>query len=190
MKLTTDNAFDAHYPRAIRRHAFTHFTPIEVAKAAARFLVDGPGVRVLDIGSGAGKFCCVGALTTPGIFTGVERRPALHAVAETLTMDHHIGRVDFILADVAEVDFSAYDAFFLFNPFYENLRIDEPIDDSVVLVREQYGHYCAFVREQLSAQPAGTRLATYYSFLEDVPRDCYRPAGDSGVSKLRFWERE
>lgn len=190
MHLTTDEAFDAHYPPPIRRHAFTHFTPVDVATAAARFLAPRAGARVLDVGSGAGKFCCVGALTTPGLFTGVERRPALHAAAEAFAGAHHIRRVSFLLADVKDIDFAAYDAFFLFNPFYENLGIDEPMDDSVVLGREQYTRYCAHVREQLAARPPGTRLATYYSFLDDVPRHCYRPAGESGISKLRFWERE
>jgi len=185
----TDAHFDAHYPPHIRRHAFTHFTPVEVARAAARFLVSGAGDRVLDVGSGAGKFCCVGALTTAGRFTGVERRPALHAAAEALAAVHAVERVDFLLADVAEIDFANYDAFFLFNPFYENLGLDEPIDDSVILERAAYARYCALVRDRLAARPPGTRLATYYSFLEDVPRTAYRDAGETGMEKLRFWVR-
>lgn len=189
MPLTTDAAFDANYPPAVRRHAFTHFTPLDVARTAAHFVAHRPSTRVLDVGSGAGKFCCVGALTTPGHFTGVERRPTLHAAARSLAKRLGIERVDFRLADVVTVDFAAYDAFFLFNPFFENLGLDEPIDEAFVLVKPQYERYCAFVRDQLSARPPGTRLCTYYSFSDDVPRDTYRQLPDTGVDKLLFWER-
>lgn len=189
MLLTSDTNFDAHYPPAIRAHAFTHFTPVDVARVAAGFLVKNDGDRVLDVGSGAGKFCCVGALTTAGYFTGIERRAALHAAAEAFAQQHDIERVDFLLADVVTADFSAYDAFFLFNPFFENLGLDDPIDDGFVLKRAAYDHYCAFTRAQLTAMPAGTRLATYYSFLDDVPQEAYRPVAESRVEKLRFWER-
>jgi len=92
MLLTTDTAFDAHYPPVIRAHAFTHFTPVDVARAAAAFLVKAPGDHVLDVGSGAGKFCCVGALTTTGHFTGVERRSALHAAAKAFAQQHDVER--------------------------------------------------------------------------------------------------
>ena len=44
-----------------------HWTPVHVARRAAQFLVTGPETRVLDVGSGPGKFCLVGALATQGI---------------------------------------------------------------------------------------------------------------------------
>ncbi len=189
MQLSTDTAFDALYPPAIRRHAFTHFTPVAVARAAARFLATKAGTRVLDVGSGAGKFCCVGALATEGKFIGVERRPALHSAAVNFAKQQQIERAEFVLADIKEIRFSTYDAFFLFNPFYENKGVDEPIDDSVALESKQYDFYCAYVREQLADCPRGTRLATYYSFFDDVPEAAYRLVEENTLAKLCFWER-
>ena len=73
----TDEQFNTIYPTSIRRLSEKHWTPVSVAKAAAEFLVTNPGTRVLDIGSGAGKFCMVGAVHTRGFFTGVEQREEL-----------------------------------------------------------------------------------------------------------------
>ena len=70
----TDEEFDLIFPLEIRRKSATHFTPIKIAKAAAQFLATEPNIRILDVGSGAGKFCFVGALTTNAHFTGVEQR--------------------------------------------------------------------------------------------------------------------
>ena len=69
-----DSRFDLVYPREIRELSDRHWTPVEVARKAAVFLVREPGTRVLDIGCGPGKFCIVGALATDGRFTGVEQR--------------------------------------------------------------------------------------------------------------------
>ena len=41
-----------------------------------------PGLRVLDVGSGSGKFCLVLGASGPGKVTGVEQRPFLHQAAE------------------------------------------------------------------------------------------------------------
>jgi type I restriction-modification system DNA methylase subunit len=66
-----DEDFDLIFPLEIRRKSATHFTPIKIAKAAAEFLATEPGIRILDVGSGAGKFCIVGALITNAHYTGV-----------------------------------------------------------------------------------------------------------------------
>ena len=58
-----DDDFDGIYPEEVRPMAFTHFTPIEIAIRAAKFLVQKSGTKVLDIGSGAGKFCKVAIST-------------------------------------------------------------------------------------------------------------------------------
>src|SRR4051812_11246359 len=77
----TEDDFDVVFPERVRRHSPHFWTPIEVAEAAASFLAPSPLVRVLDIGSGAGKFCIVGAARTGAHFSGIEQRPHLVAVA-------------------------------------------------------------------------------------------------------------
>ena len=66
-----DDDFDEIYPEDIRPMAFTHFTPVEMAIKSAKFLVQKSGTKVLDIGSGAGKFCMIGSACTDGHFSGV-----------------------------------------------------------------------------------------------------------------------
>lgn len=73
----TDEEFNRIYPPKISKLAEKHFTPLAIAKAASEFLVTKPRARVLDIGSGAGKFCMVGATHTQGHFTGIEQRSGL-----------------------------------------------------------------------------------------------------------------
>ncbi|MBI3542695.1 MAG: hypothetical protein HY075_05405 [Deltaproteobacteria bacterium] len=48
-----------------------------MARRAAELLTDGRAARVLDVGSGAGKFCLVGALSSKGRFVGIERQRRL-----------------------------------------------------------------------------------------------------------------
>src|SRR5690606_5330162 len=80
----SDEEFDQIYPLSIRQKSKTHWSPIKVAKTAARLLVDKPGINVLDAGSGAGKFCLIGAASTKGIFTGVEQRKQLADMSNNL----------------------------------------------------------------------------------------------------------
>ena len=79
LKLDVSNeAFDALYPPGIIALANRHWTPVAVARMAAQYLVSRPGEKILDIGSGVGKFCFVGAASTEGHFTGVEQREHFH----------------------------------------------------------------------------------------------------------------
>lgn len=63
-----DSVFNELYPEHIKAVAERHWTPVAVARMAAAYLAEEPGVKVLDIGAGAGKFCLVGAASTNGFF--------------------------------------------------------------------------------------------------------------------------
>ncbi|MBK9736331.1 MAG: hypothetical protein IPO92_15780 [Saprospiraceae bacterium] len=53
---------------------FKHtFTPVDVSILAARYLATNEDSKILDIGSGAGKFCLIGSACSEGTFTGVEQ---------------------------------------------------------------------------------------------------------------------
>src|SRR5260221_5059579 len=81
---SSDIQFNSLYPPTIQRLARRHWTPLNVILQAVEFLVPEDGVRVLDIGSGVGKFCLGGAYHKPNaFFYCVQQRegPADHATA-------------------------------------------------------------------------------------------------------------
>lgn len=61
--------------------------------------------------------------------------------------------------------------------------------DDVQQKRMLYRQYTHYLREQLSELPAGTRLATYHSFLQEVP-DSYQLRETAFDGYLRLWEKE
>lgn len=87
--------FDRILPLCWRRFSIIHWTPVQVARRAAQFLVSGPETQVLDVESGAGKFCLVGALATQGDFTGVEQRPHLAELSRSFAHKYAIPEYSF-----------------------------------------------------------------------------------------------
>lgn len=155
---------------------------------ASEFLAERPGAKVLDIGSGAGKFCLIGAVNTKGHFTGVEQRQELVELSQRLSDYYYIRNARFIHANIISVDFSAYDAFYFYNSFYENLKPGERIDDAVALGRDLYHLYSLHIVEQLACCRPGTRLVTYCSPTTIVPRG-FKLQDSLHGGLLKFWEK-
>jgi hypothetical protein len=118
--LVTDSRFDDLFPVPIRAMSRVYWTPLRVARRAAELLVDKPGCRVLDVGSGAGKFCAIGALSTQGTFFGVEQNETLVDCARDLTRLLEVPDVTFTHGLFHEMSAERFDAFYFFNPFEEN----------------------------------------------------------------------
>jgi len=184
----TDNEFDEIFQNEIKSTSEIHFTPVEVCIVAARYLAEVAGTRVLDIGSGAGKFCFVGASCTDGFFVGVELRRSFSEAASQIYTKNHLSNVQFIHANITDIDFSDYDAFYIFNAFHENITISERINDDIPLNRDFYYKYSMYVKEQLDSKPSGTRLVTYFSFGKEIP-DSYEIKFSAFNGKLKFWEK-
>jgi SAM-dependent methyltransferase len=184
----TDAEFDAIFPEKIRELATTHWTPVAVAKLAADYLVDAPGTRVLDIGSGVGKFCVIGAVHTKGHFTGVEQRQQLVDVANEVAAAYWLPNVAFLKKNMMSIVFSDYDAFYFYNSFEENIDVINKIDDTQMLSPELYHSYSTYVCAQLALMPIGTRVVTYFSPLDIIPGN-YRLQHTLIGGALRFWER-
>lgn len=163
--IDADELLDTLYPDAFRRFRVQHTTPVEVSARAAAWLAPDGDARVLDVGSGAGRFCLAGALTTPGHFTGVEQRPWLVEAAREASLKLRVTTADFVCGDVRAVDWGAFDGFYLFNPFGENhLPDEERIDHDVELNADRHDGDVAFVEAQLLRAPAGTRVAIWHRF--------------------------
>ncbi len=160
-----DERFDLVYPTDFTRFRRQHATPVEVCARAAAWLAPHAGARVLDVGSGAGRFCITGALTTAGHFTGIEQRAWLVDAAREAAKNLRATETEFVCGDIRSVDWSAFDGFYLFNPFGENrLPPEERIIDDVELSAERLGLDVDFVESQLLRAPAGTRVATWHGF--------------------------
>ncbi len=183
-----DEKFDRIYPAAIRDLSAIFWTPVAVAAEAAPWLVTTDATRVLDIGSGAGKFCLVAAATSNGRFTGVEQRPELVEAANAARHALDLTEVEFLHANVLEIDFAQYEAFYLFNPFEENMH-GHQIGTHIPLSPALFTKYTRHVAAQLGARPLGTRVVTFMAYADDIP-SCYDCVQTRFGDDLKLWIKE
>jgi SAM-dependent methyltransferase len=182
----SDSAFDWFYPEHIGSKSARHWTPLHIARKAAGFLAE-PGARVLDIGSGVGKFCLAGAYYYPEtFFYGVEQRHELFMYA-TDARDHmHVANVHFIYANMTRINFKEFDHFYFYNSFYENVDTIDAIDDTIESSFSLYNYYTQYLRAALDEKPAGTRVVTYHSSEQEIPSS-YCLADVSYDTLLKMW---
>lgn len=183
----SDLQFHRLYPQAVHAQANMHWTPLHVARKAAEFLTADKNKRILDIGSGGGKFCLAAAYYCPdGTYTGVEQRANLVTCAEDARRTLGLTNVSFLHQNILHTDLSAYDHFYFFNSFFENLDDAFRIDESLTYSRELYAQYNRYVFRQLEKKPAGTRLATFHSTENEIPGS-YHEVAVSADELLKFW---
>ena len=118
-----------------------HFTPVDVSIIAARYLAEVAGTRVLDIGSGAGKFCVIGATCTDGYFIGVEMRLSFSEEASHISNVYDLANVQFVHANITDINLTDYDAFYIFNPCQENISISDRINNEIPINKAFYEEY-------------------------------------------------
>lgn len=187
----TDSCFDQIYPQTIRDLSLKHWTPIEVARRAVRLLVADQKTRILDVGSGCGKLCIVGALTSHGQFIGIEQRPPLVEIALAAAAALRATQASFIPGNMADLDWDFFDGFYLFNPFYEHCDPPTQMDKAIAFSEERFERYVRIVEGKLKMARAGTRVVTYHGFGGHFPsgfrRVLHEPAG---TSELELWIKE
>lgn len=183
----SDYNFNHLYPLYIQALAQRHWTPLRVVKKASNFLSVAPGVKILDIGSGAGKFCIGGAYYNPqSFFYGIEQRSDLVRYATIAMEMTGLPNVSYMLGNLMQLDLTKYDHFYFFNSFYENLPGTYKIDDKFTYSRYLYNQYNGYLRSQLEKMPAGTRLATYHCNETEAPEGYYI-VGTESDHLLKFW---
>lgn len=161
-----DRAFDELVPSEWRHLSQVHWTPVEVAARVAALLCPGPDTRVLDVGSGIGKLCSVGALSEVGIWCGVEQHGPLVDAAKRIARQLGVaGRTEFLHRDAFAIDWHGFDAFYLFNPFEYPLTSAGVSPESI-----DCDSQVAHVRERLSALRRGTRVVTLHGIGGAMPR--------------------
>jgi len=187
-----DTMFDRFLEEPLRRLSPQHWTPLAVVARAADWL-DGFNVRtVVDIGSGAGKFCVAAALASRCHFTGFEHRASLVASARALARTFGVGdRTYFIHGALGQVPLPTADAYYLYNPFEENVMDPtERIDDAVVLDRQRMLRDLGLLQALLSRAAAGTYVLVYNGFGGSLPASYQRVRVDRGLPhELSLWRK-
>ncbi|MEO6548802.1 MAG: methyltransferase domain-containing protein [Ferruginibacter sp.] len=182
-----DDQFDLLYPASMQSLARDHWTPLEVIRKAAAFLAADKNVKILDIGSGVGKFCLGAAHFMPhAYYTGIEQRLSLVEYAENTRINLDFENIEFIHGNFTQLDFGNYDHFYFFNSFYENFGFTEKIDNNVDHSHKLYQYYTQHLMKQLELKPVGTRLATFHSLEDEIPKD-FLTVGSEVDNHLKFW---
>jgi len=184
---SSDEQFHRLYPEPIQVLARRHWTPLSITQMMAQFLTPYPGSKVLDIGSGVGKFCLAAAYYRPGsFFYGVEQRKDLITHAEAARSRLGLQNVHFLHSNFAGLDFSAFDHFYFYNSFYENLVNTDKIDDKIPCSEVLYNRYNRQLYKKLQEMRSGTRLVTYHSMENKIPPSYYLVEAQAD-ELLKFW---
>jgi len=185
--LHSDENFNQLYPSSIQAMSRRHWTPLAVARSAAKFLAAEKNVKILDIGSGVGKFCLSAAFYKPSAFYyGIEQRSVLISHAETAREELSLNNVSFIHGNFTQLNFKNFDHFYFYNSFYENLTGTDKIDESIEFSAELYNYYNRYLYKELEKMKAGTRLATFHSLEDEIPPG-YLVVGSEMNNLLKFW---
>jgi SAM-dependent methyltransferase len=176
-KEITDEDFD-RFVAARFQGACREATPLAVAIRAAQLLTDGSAMRVLDAGAGIGKFSIIGALTTAGLFTGIERQLSLVRAARGIALRLGARPITFVHGSVTDIDLRAFDAIYLFDPPFGQIGAPLHLAGETALDQAELSASCTSLTwRKLFDARKGTRIVTYfgdcsppgYRVLQDEP---------------------
>ena len=185
--LPSDELLDSLLPEELRIHADQHFAGAYAIQLASEFLVKNQSSpHILDIGSGTGKFCLLGALLQKTAqFNGVEYRASFVQIAKDIAVQFDTPNVHFECQNILSHSFENYDGFFMFNPFLEhrntNARMNDFDDEP-----NQAADYLAHVHKELAQRPTGTRLACLYVNEAHIPEN-FKLVDQKMGGTLRFY---
>ncbi len=185
----SDLAVDQLFPDELRDRSHQHWTPVEVAVRAAELLTARPRQRILDIGSGVGKVCLVGAAVSDATWWGVEQDAvqiaAANCAAWALDLEH---KTRFVHGDGARLSWAEFDGFYFYNPF-STLMLAPHASPFVRYATIQ--RTLRRITQRLAAVPAGTRVVTYHGFGGPLPAGYTRQVHEPfGGGALELWVRD
>ncbi len=188
-----DTDFDAVYPASMQRVSRRFWTPVAVARRAAEVFTAHGVRRVLDVGSGAGKFVLVASRVARDIeFVGVEQRVHLVAIARDAQRVLHAKNARFVEGDATESSWARFDGFYFFNPFAENLFADEDrLDDRVELSMPRFALHVLRVEHALRGAKLGSVIVSYHGSSGRIPA-CFDlvETEKAGSDWLRTWVKK
>ena len=188
----TERAFDEFLPLELRAVSLQHWTPLFVAIRVAAWLDELQVRTVVDIGSGAGKFCVAVALAGKARPVGIEHRARLIVAARDLARAFDVEeRATFIDGTFGEIQVPDADAYYLYNPFGENLfGCEDHLDRDVELGDQRYRRDVASAEHLLRSARVGTVLLTYNGFGGLVPASYEEVRMDGDMPDLlRIWRK-
>jgi SAM-dependent methyltransferase len=160
-----DAAFDLFLPEDLASLSADQWTPLEVALVAARWLNDAGVRRVVDIGSGPGKFCIAAALACRCEFVGLEQNPRFVAVARALARLFDVqGTASFVHGTLADAVLPEADGYYVYNPFAQHLFAPGDGSGGTTPDYARYRHDVMVVQDIFRCAPAGTVVITYNGF--------------------------
>tara|TARA_R110001592_G_scaffold181715_2_gene424540 strand:- start:2130 stop:2717 length:588 start_codon:yes stop_codon:yes gene_type:complete len=181
-----DADFDKTYLKRYQELSKIHWTPVEIIKLSVQWLTHGANTKILDIGSGVGKFCIVGALISNAKFTGVEIRKTLVDEAQKVKKKLKTDNVNFLNEDITGIDFNDYNSFYYFNPFCEQIATADWIDKTLKFSEIKFNQYKEHVRKQLKNALIGTRIVIYCSDNDVIPEG-YSLSNIGYEGQLQLW---
>ncbi|MCE7058166.1 class I SAM-dependent methyltransferase [Algoriphagus sp. AGSA1] len=185
----SDEWIDQLYPIKLQKLSGTHWTPVEVAKKAISFLTEGERLRVLDLGSGSGKFCLVAAsLCKDAQLIGVEQQENLVHLSRKIAAGLQLENLTFVHSDLLDLDFSQYDSFYFFNAFEELINFKDRVDKSKELDEITHQTHIQLLRRKFEQTPPNTRIVTYCGECAEIPYS-FALVRSSNKGKLKFWEK-
>jgi predicted RNA methylase len=185
-----DEAFDRLFPSEVRSKSMRHWTPVSIARMAAARLEQHGAVRVLDAGSGPGKFCTVGAAAHPrATFVGIEQRVHLVSVARQVATRLELRNTRFALGDALARSWAKFDGFYFFNPFTENLwGAQDVFDARTGCPQRRFRTEALRVAQRLREARRGSVLVTYHGLGGPIPSSYELSSEEStGSGPLRTW---
>lgn len=167
---TTDAQIDVLFPKQYAKLSATHWTPYPVAQQVSKWLCARESQKILDIGSGLGKFCIAGALQFPTCeFHGVEQREKLVGIATKIAFQLGLKNSYFIADNFINIDFHQFNSFYLYNPFWENISKENSIDQKLPLSDNLYLEYTQALAKKLKQLQLETQIVTYLMRQDDIP---------------------
>ena len=187
-----DRAFDRFLPEPLRIVSPQYWSPLAVARRAAQWLDEVEAQSVVDIGSGAGKFCVAGALFGRCRFIGLEERPFLVKSARMLARLFDVNdRVHFMLGSLSEVPAPIADAYYFFNPFGDySFELGPRRAKDSAADEQRYLRDVSTAEHLLRQAPLGTWVLTFNGFGGRFPEGFELVRVDWRLpSALRLWRK-
>ena len=166
-----DETFDLLFPPDVRKFSQVHFTPLLVAKKAAEVLKTMKVERMLDVGSGSGKFCLLAGLLNGTAVTGVEQRDFLALAAKKAKNALRLENVNFVAGSAFDLSWKEFDCIYFYNPFCEQKTPERRMRHDVPLQESLYNTYVQMSLSRLRDQKKGSKVMTYHGLGGELPDD-------------------